>query len=106
MAPHGGTERRALTRRGGVRYEPVLLESGPGGAAPLAAEVRDLSVLGAGLVSADPLQPGTRLRVRPWHLETGLPAEVCHATQRPEGNWLIGCRFLRLPRTEEMLGFG
>src|SRR4051812_23957146 len=59
--------------------------------------VYDISVSGVGLVSADPVPPGSRIaldwRFGPEEAHQTLLAWVVRAVPRPNGKWLLGCRF-------------
>jgi PilZ domain len=61
-----------------------------------AALLRDLSADGAGLLLADPVEPGAALLIQLHGSSPGsvltLAARVVHATRQPDGNWLVGCR--------------
>jgi hypothetical protein len=63
------------------------------------ATVRDLSATGIGLLIDRPLKPGSVLILS---LQTGdhrlarpLPVRVMHSSPATEGNWLVGCQFVR-----------
>ena len=61
-----------------------------------AALVRDLSADGAGLLLAEPVEPGTALLIQlhgpaPAAALT-LAARAVHATRQGDGHWLVGCR--------------
>jgi hypothetical protein len=60
------------------------------------AAVRDVSRTGVGIVFRSWLKPGTPLEIELPNLPLPLLyAYVIHATTRPEGHWLIGCRLYR-----------
>jgi PilZ domain len=63
------------------------------------ASVRDVSTTGIGLRVWQGLKPGLvlviRLETREKKLSRPLPVRVMHATQQAEGDWLIGCQFVR-----------
>ena len=75
--------------RGTVRYvaRPSLSE-GP-------AEVRDVTARGAALVVARDPGPVLLLRLpcRPEGVGPACLAHVAHAERRPDGRWLVVCRF-------------
>jgi hypothetical protein len=75
------------------------------------ATVRDLSATGIGLVVRQPLKPGTvlilNLEVRDCRLPRPLPVRVMHASPTAEGQWLVGCQFVRRlsdPELQMLLG--
>ena len=60
--------------------------------------MRDFSVLGVGLLAEQTLPVGTTLFIEAGRFGKPLPplaAEVRHATQLSNGEWLLGCRFTR-----------
>ena len=63
------------------------------------AGIRDVSTTGIGLRADQPLKPGTvlviRLEKHDQKLSRPLPVRVMHATQQAEGDWLVGCQFVR-----------
>jgi hypothetical protein len=63
------------------------------------ATVRDLSATGIGLLVRKPIKPGSvlilNLEVRECRLPRPLPVRVMHAAPAAEGNWLVGCQFVR-----------
>jgi hypothetical protein len=63
------------------------------------ATVRDLSTTGIGLLVRQPIKPGSvlilSLEVRECRLPRPLPVRVMHAAPADEGNWLVGCQFVR-----------
>jgi hypothetical protein len=63
------------------------------------ATVRDLSATGIGLLVRKPIKPGSvlilNLEVRECRLPRPLPVRVMHAAPADEGNWLVGCQFVR-----------
>jgi hypothetical protein len=58
---------------------------------------RDVSTNGLSLLVSGPLEPGTlaflRLQGRLDSPPLTLLAEVIHATEQPDGNWIVGCKF-------------
>jgi PilZ domain-containing protein len=77
----------------------------------LQASVRDMSATGIGLLVNQPLKSGSVLIL---NLQTGrhrlarpLPVRVMHAAPAGEGNWLVGCQFVRRlsePELNALLG--
>jgi hypothetical protein len=70
------------------------------------AWVLNLSLGGAGLLLSRPLNSGLEIVV---HLVSSalsttceVPARVCHVTQQPDGDWVIGCEFA-IQLTEDQL---
>jgi hypothetical protein len=102
-------------RRGAERYPPEptsicrLMCEGQEGTPQ--ATVRDLSATGIGLLVDRQLKPGSVLIL---NLQTGsqrlarpLPVRVMHSSPAPEGNWLVGCQFVRRlsePELQVLLG--
>jgi hypothetical protein len=72
------------------------------------AWILDLSVIGIGLEASRPVEPGELVVV---HLKSQtrtyqLSAHVIHATEKPDGTWLIGCELanrLTEPELEDLL---
>lgn len=61
------------------------------------ARARDVSLGGLALEVSGPYEPGTVVLVqmsqRHGDHPMALLAEVCHASPRPDGTWVLGCRF-------------
>jgi hypothetical protein len=99
-----------LERRGADRHacdlQPSWRVLGQGGGESWSAKVHDLSTTGICLQAPCSIRPGTvllvRLHGRTEKLSRPLAVRVMHATVRPEGDWLIGCVFVR-PLEEENL---
>jgi len=57
----------------------------------------NLSLGGAGLLVSRPLEPGlevvVHLTASAQNLTYEVAARICHATQRPDGEWVVGCEF-------------
>jgi hypothetical protein len=70
------------------------------------ARVENISTTGIGLRVGEPLKPGIvlvlKLQNADHRLSRPLPARVMHATPQPEGDWLIGCQFVRRLSEEDM----
>ena len=70
------------------------------------AGMHDLSVLGIGLWGKQKLDPGTTIEIvlpqTKWSRAAVLPAEVRHATKKPDGIWILGCKFSRLVTPEDI----
>jgi hypothetical protein len=90
-------------RRVAVRFRcsattpcPVTTDDQPQG---LAARVRDVSVVGVGLLLSCRVVPGALLTLTPERSNGGascaLPARIVHATRRDGNDWLVGCVFTR-----------
>jgi hypothetical protein len=83
------------------RYRTRLATSGwlrvADGAESQFVWIRDLSLLGVGLVLAVRLEPGTSLAVRMRSTLQGRtverPSRVVHCTQQADGEWIVGCEF-------------
>jgi hypothetical protein len=85
---------------------PVMVT--PGGEPPAAADLRDLTVKGLGLLTTHFIRPDTFLRIHvpgvdgtPAHV---LPAMVRHLTAHADGRWMIGCILLRRLEEDEVRG--
>jgi hypothetical protein len=63
------------------------------------AAVRDISLTGIALVVKEPLRSGSvlvlSLQNRDLRLTRLLPIRVMHSTQGPDGEWVVGCQFVR-----------
>jgi hypothetical protein len=77
------------------------------------ARVENISTTGIGLRVKEQIKAGTvlviKLQSADHRLSRPLPARVMHATQQPEGDWLVGCQFVRRLGEEDMqalLGVG
>jgi hypothetical protein len=68
--------------------------------------IENISSTGIGLRVDDPLKPGVvlviKLQSTDRRLSRPLPARVMHATPQPEGDWLVGCQFVRRLSDEDM----
>ena len=101
-------------RRAWVRYpcdlksscEPVPLPTASQPEWKWAAEIRDISVAGAGLVLARRFEPGTPLFIDLASRGDGTPCtlsvRVARLASLPMGGWLLGCQF-DTPLSEEDL---
>jgi hypothetical protein len=96
------TELSLFDRRGADRYEcggqPFWRVVGAGTVDPSPGRVRDVSTTGIGLYVQQPLKPGTVfvLTLQTSHrLSRPLPVRVMHSTRQPDGDWLVGCQFVR-----------
>ena len=63
------------------------------------AVIRDVSATGIGLRIQQPIKPGTvlilTLHTLDQRFSRPLPVRVMHATLKAEGDWMVGCRFVR-----------
>jgi len=70
------------------------------------AWIRDVSVSGVGMLLSRPLEPETLLIIEAQstsrRLLLPLTARVVHSTKQTEGNWVIGCAFIRELNAEEL----
>jgi hypothetical protein len=85
---------RTMERRPGT-IGPLTLIAPDGS---FQAVVRDFTIAGAGFLSDVQCSPGTTLVIASGRLgkpEQPLSAEVRHATQSTDGNWVLGCAFSR-----------
>ncbi len=68
------------------------------------ATVRDISCEGIGLLLGRRFEPGALLAIELTEAAEGrkrlLLARVAHATQQPEGHWLVGCTLVH-PLSED-----
>ena len=93
-------QRPLSNRRASVRYKCGPATAGRvqlSGMEWHRAWVLDLSSTGVGLLLARSLDAGLEIAV---HLKSALEnatfqlsARVCHATQQPDGDWVVGCEF-------------
>jgi hypothetical protein len=102
-------------RRGAERFQPeppsICRIVSEGQEPGLHATVRNLSATGIGLLVNHPLKAGNVLIL---NLQSGLqrlarplPVKVTHASPLSEGNWLVGCQFVRRlsgPELQVLLG--
>jgi c-di-GMP-binding flagellar brake protein YcgR len=96
-------------RRQWVRYGSTLEVSirrlGSKDDASWSGELRDVSAVGAGVVSQAAVDPGALLEVRPLYrildFTSKLMMRVRKSAELPTGGWLLGCTFVReLSETE------
>lgn len=70
------------------------------------AQIQNISATGIGLRIGQPLKAGTvlviKLQSADRRLSRPLPARVMHATPQAEGDWLVGCQFVRKLSDEDM----
>ena len=94
---------QAADRRGAERYlrtlQPFLHIKGASWVESTKATIRDISTTGIGFRIQQPVKPGTVLIITLQSLDQRfhrpLPARVMHTTLQAEGDWLVGCRFVR-----------
>ena len=101
-------DRRSLERYLCRRQTKVRVLAKPG-LNSFSAIVRDISMLGIGLLVDEPCEPGTllalQLRSRHARFSGILTATVKHATAQPNGAWLLGCSLAARSLTDdEVLG--
>jgi hypothetical protein len=102
-------ERRAIRRNPGNTIEPVRLcfEQGE-----IVATVKDISVVGIGIVIHQRLEPGIWLVLKPAkqrrRLSSELRVEVRHTRtcDTDEDDYLVGCRFSRLLTLDDVTALG
>ena|SRR5690242_15663678 len=105
-------ERDAQEQRRHARHKrlvPVLLSDGEAKAKPARAWVGDCSLGGLRLLVHQEVAPGTVLTVRPVNAPANfrwlkLEVRTCQAVE-VEGNWELGCQFLRTPSYSTLLLF-
>jgi c-di-GMP-binding flagellar brake protein YcgR len=70
------------------------------------AAIRDISATGIGFLIQQPVKAGTvlilKLQTQDQRFCRPLPARVMHTTLQTEGDWLIGCRFVRALSAQEL----
>jgi hypothetical protein len=100
-------ERRSLERYICRRQTTVRVLAKPS-LRSFSAIVRDISMLGIGLLVDQPFEPGTmlalQLRSRHARFSGILTGIVKHCTRQPEGDWLLGCSLTRSLTDDEVLG--
>jgi hypothetical protein len=103
------SENRAVPRRSGETVGPWQLQTQPTGAR-FSADIHDISIVGVGLLADHQLDAGTGMLIEAGPagltLALELKAEVRHATMRPDGRWLLGCRFSRHLTTDDVERLG
>jgi hypothetical protein len=89
-------------RRGADRHacaaQPFWRVVGEGPFEASLGRIRDVSTTGIGLCVQEPLKPGTvfvLILQTPKRLSRPLPVRVMHATRQEDGDWLVGCQFVR-----------
>jgi hypothetical protein len=105
---HGSaTERRNALRRGG-NPTPVLVTDQERTAEPFRAWVLDRSTGGLCLAVAEEVKPGTIFSVRAVNAPKTVPwvqVEV-KSSREIDGNWELGCQFVKTPTWNVLLLFG
>jgi len=100
-------ERRTVKRHPGNTIEPVRLRIKEG---EIGARVKDISIIGIGILTRQRLEPGTWLVLEPAEpsrcLSPELRAEVRHMRKCAEEEYLVGCRFSRPLLMEDMMALG
>jgi hypothetical protein len=70
------------------------------------ARIRDVSRTGIGLLVKETIKAGTvlviKLQTRDQWLSRPLPVRVMHATLQEDGDWLIGCQFVRALSNQDL----
>jgi hypothetical protein len=69
------------------------------------AWVLNLSLDGAGLLLSRPLTAGQEINiilVSGQNQSFEMPARICHVTQQPDGDWIVGCEFTKQLTDEEL----
>jgi hypothetical protein len=102
---HGPSDQRTWVRFAcavKASYQAIAEE----GAAPRPAKVVNVSASGVGLVVGEPVENGTLLSVE-LHAARGaftrtMLACVVHVTARAEGEWALGCNFIRSLSAEDL----
>lgn len=103
-------DRRVAPRRGGNHIEVMVQLAGD--QPLLRAWVLDRSIGGLGLLSDQPLQPGTVLKVRPTDAPNTTPwtdvsVRSCRPTDDTSDNrYDVGCQFVGTPNWNQLLTFG
>ncbi|HWG44015.1 MAG TPA: PilZ domain-containing protein [Gemmataceae bacterium] len=99
-------DRRSAPRRKGNRVE-VFLTDDPK-RPPLLGWVVDRSMGGLCLVVEKPLTEGTQLNVRPRQAPQTAPwtAIEIRSCRADDGEWEVGCRFIKPPQWNDLLLFG
>jgi hypothetical protein len=93
----------AADRRTAERYpcnlKPSWRSWGKPGGESWSAAINDISTTGISLLINYWMKPGTVLVIKLQNsnhrLTRPLPVRVMHATERADGEWLIGCAFVR-----------
>jgi hypothetical protein len=104
---HGSrSERRLAPRRRGNTVEVLVTDQS--GQPPLSGWIVDRSVGGLGLLMEKPFKEGVQIGVRPRNASEATPwtsVEVRSCRAR-DGEWEVGCRFVRTPPWNVMMLFG
>jgi hypothetical protein len=105
---HGSaTEKRGALRRGGNPM-PVLISDQEVKEQPYQGWILDRSTGGLCLAVGEKVQPGTIVSVRTTNAPVTIPwvqieVKTCREV---DGNWELGCRFVKVPPWSVMLLFG
>jgi hypothetical protein len=99
-----------LDRRGAERYpsdvQPSWRMLGGQTGESRVGKVHNISTTGISLMLKHWIKPGkvlvVRLQSREGNLSRPLPVRVMHATAQVDGDWLVGCMFVRTLSGEEL----
>lgn len=99
-------DRRTAPRRRGNHVEVYLTEDSK--QSPVLAWVVDRSMGGLCLIVEQPVKEGAILNVRPRQAPQTAPwtAIEIRSCRADEGEWEVGCRFLKPPQWNDLLLFG
>jgi hypothetical protein len=99
---------RMVPRMPGDTFGPLRLATELFGS--VSAHVQDISVLGIGLIAEKEYPVGTQFVIEAGpngqNLKNALTAVLRHATQQPNGHWLLGCSFARLLTIDDVVAMG
>ena len=99
--------RAASNRRASVRYQCGLATPGRlllvDGQEWQRAWVLDLSLGGVGLLLSRPLEQGSEVVIvlKSATQTFELAAHVCHSSRQQDGDWIVGCEFVKKLTNEE-----
>jgi len=100
---------RTVSRRAGNTIGPLRMHADATGVT-LIAIVRDVSILGIGLIVDQSIEPGTLLLIKEGprgdSLLEELSAKVCHSTALQDGRWHLGCAFSRTLTVADLEALG
>ena len=102
-------ERRAVSRHPRDLAEPIQLHLEEK-ECEFVATVRDISIVGMGILTQQQLEPGMWLVLKPAEprrtFAQEVRAEVRHTTNWAKDGYRVGCRFARLLTMDDLSAFG
>jgi hypothetical protein len=106
---HSERHSRRLSPRRAGRHVDVQVTDADQVESPIPGWVIDRSAGGLAVGFPHPIDAGVILSIRPLEAQSMVPwvqVEVRQSTEMPDGNWRLGCKFVRTPPYSVMMLFG